>query len=287
MLHIRVPAGIGDISWSYSKLSDIGEELNIQISADNPKRSLEYVNLLPNVSKVEYTQENFHSIVDNSIPPTTNKRAFLEISRKKFVNFSPNRYLEQGWPLNTFMPDLPTNYHYNIKTTNGDSELATHVNKHGTNLFGIYTSSYQNIAHWSAWHLDEWLEFIRKVKRRIPSATFVFLGASYDKPFCDDLCLCLKGIEHINLAGQTTPAQVIEVIKRLKYFVSFPCGLAVLSTVLRTPVMMFYPSFLEKLINSWCDPYQLADMSYKGCVFPRVNDALNWLLVSYDIINKF
>lgn len=286
MLHIKVPAGIGDISWSYSKVSDLGEELNVQISADNPQRSLDYVKMLPGVIKVEYIKDNFHKIVDSSIPFTTTKQDFLDVARKTFVNFSPNRFLEAGHRLETWIPELTTTFHYEINTPLGSDLLAQHIKKDSANLIGIYTSSYHTICHWNGWHLTEWSLFIHHLHTELPSAFFVLIGAPYDKPFCDDLSKLINTVPHLNIAGQTSTAQVIEVIRRLKYLVSFPSGLPVLANVLRIPVMMFYPQFLWKIYNTWCDPESLKYLTYKGCIFPKVKEAVDWLFKDYKLKDK-
>lgn len=286
MLHINVPAGIGDISWSYSKLADLGEELTVQISADNPQRSLDYVKLLPGVVKAQYTPKNFHNIVDNSIPFTTTKQEFLDAARKDFVNFSPNRFLEAGHRLETWIPELPTNLHYNINTKPLDGTLHSTIIENTQPLFGIFTSSYHSIAHWNGWHLNEWKSFISYMHSKLPSIIFIIIGAPFDKPFCDDLSGLIANIPHVNLAGKTNCNEIIQVIKQLKYLIAFPSGLPVLANVVGTPTMMFYPQFLWKIFNSWCDPKTINDLTYKGCIFPKVREATDWLFLNYQIHNK-
>ena len=286
MLHINVPAGIGDISWSYSKLADLGEELNIQISGDNPQRAYDYVKLLPNVVKAVYTPKNFHNIVDNSIPFTTTKQEFLDAARKDFVNFSPNRFLEAGHRLETWIPELPTNLHYKMNLFDEKENIISQLISNATKYIGIFTASYHSVAHWNGWHLKEWNEAIRKIHAELPSVTFVLLGAAWDKPFCDDLSKLIQPIPHINLAGRTSCNMVIRIISALSYLIAFPSGLAVMANVVSTPVMMFYPLFLWKIYNSWCDPKSIDDLTYKGCIFPKVPGAMDWLFKEYKLQDK-
>ncbi|GAI16434.1 unnamed protein product, partial [marine sediment metagenome] len=278
--------GIGDISWSYSKVADLGEELNIQISADNPKRSLDYVKLLPHAIKAEYTSENFHSIADNSIPPTTKKQDFLDVARKTFVNFSPNKYLEAGNRLETWIPELPTNFHYKMNLFDEKDNIVSELTNTSARYIGIYASSYQNVVHWNGWHLSEWAAAIHKIHSELPSVTFVLLGAAYDKPFADDLSKLISLVPHINLAGRTSCNMVIRIISILSYLISYPSGLAVMATIVSTPVMMFYPAFLWKIFNTWCDPKSLDDLTYKGCIFPKVTEMTDWLFQEYKLQDK-
>lgn len=286
MLHIRVPAGIGDISWSYSKVANLGEELNIQISADNPKRSLDYVKLLPGTVKVEYTTENFHDIADNSIPHTTKKQDFLDVARKTFVNFSPNRYLEKGYRLETWIPEIETDFHYKMNLFDEKDNIVSGLTKTPTRYIGIYTSSYQNVVHWNGWHLSEWASAINKINSELPKVVFLLLGAQYDMPFADDLSKLIRPIPHINLAGKTSCNMVMRIISILSYLISYPSGLAVMANVLHTPVMMFYPPFLWKIFNTWCDTKSIDDLTYKGCIFPKVPEMIDWLFKEYKLQDK-
>jgi len=286
MLNIRVPAGIGDISWCYSKLVNLNQKINLWISADNPRRSLDFVKLLPNINKAQYDTKNFHDIVNHSTPHTTTKEDLTQLSQQQILNFSLNRFLEQGNRIENFIPDLPTNLHYSINTTHDDKQYAEKILKLSENPIGIYTSNYINITNWNGWHLDEWKILITKIHKTFPKATFILLGATYDKSFTDDLSKIISPIPHINLTGTTTIAQTIEVIKILKYFISYPCGLPILANIVGTPVMMFYPNHLEKLINSWPDQKTINNNTYKGCKFPTPEQALAWLFNTYHLQDK-
>ena len=276
MLNIRVPAGIGDISWVYSKFADIGEELNIYISKDEPQRSLDFVRLLPNVRQAQYAKENFHQIVDHCIDPLTPKKEVLDWCRKWITNVSANRWLEAGNRLEDFLPELPTNLHYKINHTSQDKIWADHILSGIKYPIGIYTSNIHAISCWNGWRYDTWKEFIISFLYNFPQATFIFLGAKWDEAFTKDLISLIPDMPHINLSGQTTTSQCIEIIRRLKYFIAFPSGLPILANVLCTPVTMFYPLHLEKIINTWPDPTSIQNGDYKGCIFPRENKTVTW-----------
>lgn len=283
MLKLRVPAGIGDISWCYSKLANLGETFHIYISGDNPRRSLEYVKMLPGVVNAEYDSLNFHQIVNRCLPDTTTKKDFIDLSTKSIQNFAVNSFLEKGYRIEDFMQEIPTNLHYNILTKEEDTHYAEKIIKLCSTPIGIYTSSYLTNSCWKGWFLHQWKTFLTEFKKTIPTATFIFIGADYDRPFSDDLSKILSGVESINIVGSTTIGQTIEVIRRLKYFVSFPCGLPVLANVMRVPTMMFYPPHLSNVINSWPDQDSISSGDYKGCEFPTPEVALEWLFKKYNL----
>ncbi|GAI53463.1 unnamed protein product, partial [marine sediment metagenome] len=167
------------------------------------------------------------------------KQDFLDVARKQFVNFSPNRYLEAGNRLETWIPALETNFHYKMNLFDEKENIISGLTKTPTRYIGIYTSSYQNIVHWNGWHLKEWELAIHKIHSKLPAVTFLLLGAPYDKPFADDLSKLITFAPHVNLAGKTSCNMVIRIISVLSYLISYPSGLAIMANVVSTPVTMF------------------------------------------------
>ena len=64
ILSFRVPSGIGDISWIYSKLASLNLPLRIEVAAGNPKRALPYLELLPMVQEAVYGDFLTRAVLD-------------------------------------------------------------------------------------------------------------------------------------------------------------------------------------------------------------------------------
>ncbi len=286
MLHLRVPAGIGDISWCYSKLADLEENLAFYISGDGIRRSLPYVQSLPNVVHAEYQNFGFHQISRTCLPHDTSRKEFLSKASGRITHFALNDFLEKGNRIETFMPELPTNLHYNIITSDESKSFAQNTLKHCNVPFGIFTSNFICATGWNGWLLDKWKFLITQLHLTLPQLTFVLLGAPCDKPFVDDLSKIITPIDHINLAGQTDFKSLVEVLKILKYLVAFPSGIGVLANILNIPCFMFYPQHLNKLIYSWPDLKSIKDLSCTGCIFPEPEHVYEWLFKSYKLHNK-
>jgi ADP-heptose:LPS heptosyltransferase len=284
MLNFNVPAGIGDISWIYSKIKHINEDISLHISEDNPKRSLDYVKLLPKIKEARYDEGNFHNIVDNSPPASTSLYKITAKAKIRKLNFACNRHLESGQRLETYIPELPTDFHYEINTTEEDKIFASETLKNTKHPIGIYTSSHHNISVWDGWRVNSWKEFIETLHWKYNFLTFVFLGAEYDKPFVEDLTGQIQFIPHINICGYTTIGQTIEIIRLLKYFISYPSGLPILSNVVKTPVYMFYPKHLEKVIYTWPDPETIQNKTYKGSFFTTPREVIKFIVEEYKLI---
>lgn len=286
MLKIRVPAGIGDISWTYSKICNLNEKIDWEISDDAPQRSLEYVKALPLTESAKYIHWNFHNVADHTLPWNTTKEKFLELARQSTQNVSPNRWLENFKALNKFMPELYTEYHYPISIPLIDVDYVQTLFSTIKNPIGIFTSSYQTNAVWSGWSQNNWIELLTKLNDYIPDLTFIFIGALWDKAYSDDIIKCIPNLKTVDLVGKTHITRTLEIIRQLKYFISFPSGLPILANILYTPVMMFYPAHLGNMIQTWPDPDSIKDLSYKGCIFPKVNQALEFLFSEYQLDKK-
>lgn len=286
MINIRVPAGIGDISWTYSKLINLNEKINWYISDDAPQRSLEYVKLFPLTESAQYIHWNFHNVADHTLPHDTTKENLLKLCRENIQSVSPNRWLEQGKTLDSFMPELYTTYHYGFNIPLHDIDFVEQAFSKIQNPIGIFTSSYQTNAVWSGWSQNNWIDLITGLHNKIKNLTFILLGAKWDKPYTDDLIKLLPNINLVDLCGQTHIARTIEIIRKLKYFIAFPSGLPVLANVLFTPVMMFYPHHLNHIMNTWPDPETVKNLLYKGCIFPKPQQALDFVIAEYGLQNK-
>ena len=57
-----VAAGIGDLSWIYSKLKHIGQPLEFQVADGFPRRSLPFLKLLPGIEYAEYSSHNWFDL---------------------------------------------------------------------------------------------------------------------------------------------------------------------------------------------------------------------------------
>lgn len=285
MLKFRVPAGIGDISWAYSKLHNFNEPLHFFISDDEPRRALEFCKMLPNVAEAEYAHNNFHELVDNSFPARTPKKEILKKARMGPTNFCPNRHLEAGNRLDTYIPELETTLHYSLKTPNADITYAENTIKTLPNTIGIYPSSYHTAACWNGWHLKEWKDLICLLYQKYPTLNFVLIGAHWDQPFCHDLSNLITGIPHVNLAGHTSIGCTLEIIRRLTYFISFPSGLPIMANVLRTPTFMFFPLHLGKLFHTFADPIDIHNRFFTPSFFESPLKVFHYISEIYRIGN--
>lgn len=274
-LEITVHPGIGDISWVYSKLVSCGRPLRLRIAEDRKtKRSLPYVDLLPNVESAEYGD------MGDYIPLSKSWNAyygeFMEAEAEgKELMISANNWLEKGNRLEGYMPDLETDFHYEITTSPRDLDDAVHMLPAGKKV-GIYTSSMGGAVGWNGWEREEWTDFGRRLHKDYPGVTVVLMGAKWDIDLSGLVAggLAHYGVPYVNLCGRTPMPLAVEILKQLDWFVGFASGMGVLSNVLWKPCCMLYPDHLVKLMDAWPCPVTLATGYYKGLLWQRPADVL-------------
>lgn len=268
---IRVPAGIGDSVWLFMKLINTGERFKFYLPAGQPQRGKQVFDLLPQL--VESCQYVPH-LGYNQIKARNAATRYVEWNKiiKSDIFLSANEWLEAGRRIENFLPDLKTSFTLDYATGFMDSKRANDLLPAGPYI-GIYGTSYSTQRAWGFWDEHGWLELIEKFP---PGYTFVIIGASWDMDLGDNLIKLLqqRGIPHVNTIGEPLSV-VIEVLKRLDYFIGFPSGLSILNETLQKDTFMFYPPHLLPMINAWADPARIESGAYRGYLFCSPQQAFN------------
>jgi len=257
---IALPSGIGDISWAYSKLVNAGA-FNYEIADGWPYRSVPFMELLSGVKKANYEQFTFHDIVVFEQAtrighhPTwgdlNNGRGMTRIL------LEPNMHLEMGKPLAEWLPDLPTEYHYQINARPWDvrraADLLADYKRPWT---GISAASYRGSEAWRTWGYQQWSKFLHMLQAEI-GGTIILMGG-----FWDDLTATLEADGYPCTVGKTSVGAAIELLRLLDYYIGFSSGLGVIRTVLDKNAFMLWPDHQVALSTSWAPPDMLENGVY-------------------------
>lgn len=265
-LSFCVPSGIGDISWIYSKLHCAPPDFNFEllVSEGWPHRSVDFCRLLPRVVCASYESISYQDIL--MFGQLHDVSTFEAISSNGFGRtfISCNLHLEQGKRLESWLPDLATDFHYPLNTEVDDRLAAEELLKpyEGCVKIGISAASYRGSEAWDTWRAPKWNRFLDLVKEIVGErCLFVLLGG-----FWDDLTFSLsKRDDACELVGKTSVAQAYELHKLLDGYVGFSSGLGVLATLLSKPTVMLWPNHQVDLSNSWAPPEMLKNRSYLAC----------------------
>ena len=278
-LHFRVPSGIGDISWIYSKLVGLGRPLSIEVCRSRIPRAASLLSLLPGVASFSYGGFPYEAIKDEAvfIQDLSTRHLVWEAERRP-VGIALNSWLEGGHRIEEFLPDLPTVHHYEINLPELDVQQADELLSPWKRFVVFYAASKRAAEAFNGWGLDEWDAFAGLfffvLGRRIDGV--VLLGATWDGDLAGQIFCRWSGCMK-NLVGRLSLAGSLHVLRRAAYTVAFASGLPILAVVMGCPVAMFYPARLEKLINAWAPTEMILSRQYAGRVFCPPTEAFFWL----------
>jgi ADP-heptose:LPS heptosyltransferase len=268
---IRVPAGIGDSVWIFQKLINTGERYRFFLPDGQPQRGKQIFDLLPQlVESCTYTKHLGYNQIKHRNASTRHK-LWRNIYRSNFY-LSANEHLEAGKRIEQWLPDLPVSYTLDYATTEHDAARAAALLPGGPYI-GIFATSYSTQRAWGFWDENGWYDLIRLMPA---GYTFVIIGAVWDTDMGTALMarLTAAGVPFINTIGEPLSV-VIEVLKRLHYFIGFPSGLSILNETLQKDTFMFYPPHLQPMINTWADPARIESGDYRGYLFCSPQQAFN------------
>lgn len=292
---LGVPSGIGDVSWLWSKLRHVAEEFDIHLEvADGwPYRTVPYLELLPELKgRASYGKHDYAMIrMWEQLHPY---QTWDDIARSGFGRFflEPNDHLERGFRLESWLPDLPTDFHYPMRTAGDDVMRAERLLADLPRpVYGVSCASYRGSEAWSTWGPGPWLQFLRRHLAEV-GGTLLFMGGYWDDlthtvfaTLEDELTRRRTWFDRVfsrritavaDTVGLTSVGAAVEVLRRLDGYVGFSSGLGVLGTVLHKPVFMLWPEHQQGLSESWAPPEMLEDGRYvasrwldPGEVWPR------------------
>lgn len=252
--------------------------MNLHIADGWPRRSLEFVKLLPNVAHAEYSSHSWDDLLsfENVHPAETYK---VIRDRNFGVEYLQNNmHLLHGRRLEEWLPDLPTDFHYKMDISIEDKARAKFLwNKHelGHPCMAISAASYRGSEAWNTWGAKPWMEFIHLIQKEVPEMQFILIGG-----YWDDLTATIADSGgFVDLVGKTSIGTCIELLKKIDYYVGFCSGLGVLRTVLNKKVFTLWPDIHASHIWSWVPPEMIEDGTYIGMLWREPEDVFQRLKV--------
>jgi ADP-heptose:LPS heptosyltransferase len=261
--HLAVPAGIGDWSWLWSKLSTIPDTEWIIYPPDCfPERTSAYIKLLPKC-KVMLGQHTYPDILcwGNKFVGKTWAETLENTKNENFMYLQINEHLGHGRPLATWMPDLATDYHYpihyksNLKVPEGP-------------YLAFHTASIRGIRAYNAWMPETWVEFLLAFRKNFPDWKFLAMGGFWDLDTIQEIKGMLPDrFPLIDLVGKTEIQDAIKILKSANYYIGFSSGLNCICNVIRTPCTTLWPKPQTELMYSWPDPEMIKSRDYMGFLY--------------------
>lgn len=288
-LKINVPAGIGDFSWIYSKLVNLGISLDVQVSPDQPARNLPYAQLLPAVAEASYGGYGYKHLKPRALSSSTTKAQLIGFAESgERICLEANGHVEAGLRIEQYLPDLPVSFHYDVRIDDGQKNKAEALFNTAQPYILVYASSMGSVKSWRGWVASDWVNFMISLRHRTQDVPFVLTGAGWDADLGLEIEHATKkaGVNLTNLVGKTHIAATLHLMRRSAYFVSFPSGLGILANVLNVAATMLYPPQIQSIIGTWADPETTKSGRFKECKFCAPDALAEWIHTIYGLKDK-
>jgi ADP-heptose:LPS heptosyltransferase len=287
----NLPAGIGDVSWIYSKLVTLNRKLHLSVADgrtahDRKGRCLPLLGLLPNVTKKSAGEYHTKEVLEDPDQVRAMTADILAKAEEAPLSLQANKHLNAGGNLVDWMPELEVDYHYEMKRPKKYKDAAAEIEAgdghllDGRPYFTFYAASKTGNKKWEGWSAEQWYSMMARCSAEFGTETIALVGAAYDKDMADEIQAVhdrKNEVQLVNLVGETELPTTLEVVRGAQYSVCYPSGIPIMAHVMECPVMMFYPKHLSKLQTAWADPVYVENHRYKGCQFCSVDQAFGWL----------
>lgn len=287
LLRINVPTGIGDFSWIYSKLLAMKLPMDVVVAKGHPPRLVPIAELLPSVYSMSVGRVGYEIIDANKVGPKTSRQYLLDWPADVVIPISANRHLEQGNRIETWLPELPVDHHYKVEISPQHVAAAEALLPY-KDFVCLFAANKKTCEAWSGWMAPQWCDFMQLFRRRIGDLPFVLIGAGWDIGLGGEIACEAErtGIPLTDLTGKTILGASFHIMKRSKYFIAFPSGMAVFGHVLKIPTTMFYPDCLQNMIGTFDSPEARETNRFYETPFCSPSSLVDWLINVYGIKNK-
>lgn len=287
---VIVASGIGDFSWVWSKICRLDCDFHIRIAqTGGPSRLLPFVELLPKVSSVGVVRMNFQQLRSKGVSACTNLAQLESLRQQGPISIEANTHLETGNRIETFLPEIPIDYHYDIRISKEHVDQALALIP-GYPFLCIFTSAVGTAKAWNAWLPNEWANFLIMFRENVADIPVVHLGARWDMNMAVEVekLAKLHGLKYVNLVGKTHIAAALHIMSLSSYFLAFPSGMAVLADVICAPATMFWPKIAPHIhmVHKFADPESTSSGRFHEQFFVPPAEYLNWLVNTYKIKDK-
>jgi hypothetical protein len=311
-MNFLLPQGIGDDVWALFKIQairdrqDPGGTIDVHIACSGASalesRALDFVRRFSFVSSARM----FTCGGLGASPPIRPdgrynyiEDGWYEFDGGRYCVLVPNRTLERGERLESWLPHYPTDWGIfrDFRITDAERRVAGRLREalgpyavfYPGPLMGNTTNGHNRGALWSP---ADWRELGRRVYQDF-HLPLVVVGAPYDASYYDALLRpVLNGdLPHwTNLIGSTTLGELWSITSGAKFVVSYQAGVGIVSTYLGTPTAIFwrpegnsispdmYLTFSNEMASAWVPPSVLSSGRHRALIYRRetVDDIMEW-----------
>jgi ADP-heptose:LPS heptosyltransferase len=246
-ISVEVPCGVGDIWWTYQKLSPYCKKLNLRILiVDNgitQKRAEPWLRCLPKIGKIDYRMVS--SPYYDEVAGTQYKVQDILDHPNEWLPYALNKPLEQGMRIDDIDQGYEVAWDFKLKSKA--------IGEHDDYVL-FYTSG--NKPDYT-WDCMKWAELLRMVPIDTPIA---MMGASYDQGVLEQVQQCIPNQSQLYI--DVEPAYVVTLIREARCYLGYQSGLNVVAEHQHTPQLMVYFPYLMPMLYTWCRMESIKDTYY-------------------------
>lgn len=254
-------------------ISNVDGPIDLKI-ADTENKRAHFLSHIKGVGKVEQERHSFSRLKKLA----RMNYPYTQLAPEMYMEL--NTWLEAGNRIEDYMPWLDTTYEMDWQIKPSDKKHAWDILKPDHNNIIIHTSSMKFNTKKDLigkWNLGTWKQIVRKLHEEIPDLNLIWLGAQYDMEMLE----FLREDFPIAAAIELKAPVVISMLKGCTGFISYQCGLSVISICEQIPTFMVYYDNLREMAHSFC-PRESIDNEqlYKPTYFDELNNnpdlAVEW-----------
>jgi hypothetical protein len=277
-VNVVMPLGIGDCHWVCTKLRALsafhgGKPIHAYINKSPDHASVGYLQLVPFIEKATQTEAALYHVHEELDEPYKSAKWSTLKGSAGWNGFDyilvPNGHLESGKPLSTWMPELATEFSYDLAIPQAERDYARSLAAPGSVL--LYPSGTgANLGfHRNTWTTKHWAEVIERLNAEGIVPVLVGAKSKADLAYQRFLKRACSHVEYVDTIGLTNIPQVLAMIEDAAVWCGLNSGLGIVSAMRYTPTLMLwadarYPirhsstyTMHPNMQRSWLSPDQL------------------------------
>lgn len=154
-----------------------------------------------------------------------------------------NGHVEQGLSMRQFIPEVPTDWEYELAIPAEDQDEATRLLDGRERPVVLYFSGLgPNAAfHGGWWKLKNWVRVCEELNKRGVEPVIIGADTLDDRGYYEAfLNAGGTGVGHLSLVGQTSIPVVMSICRRAAAWCGLNSGTGIVSAMMRTPTLMLW-----------------------------------------------
>lgn len=248
-LKIALALGIGDCHWALTKLRALralhpGRPVHAYVNSSPNHATWGYLGIVPFIDRAEYSPNAPYDVWNDLAGTHRHPRWSALEGCRNWRNFDyvlvPNGHLERGERLETWLPELDTEFSYplDIPAEVRESEVVQALRKRVL----LYPSGIgPNLGfHANTWTVYDWIQVIRLFNADGFRPALVGANTADDIGYAAQIEQAAFGASYDNFVGQTSIPEYCAAIEEAKVWVGLNSGGGIVSAMRGTPTVMLW-----------------------------------------------